>query len=380
MSCTTTPVASTLIKILNRKSSGFASHAILNFKMVKIKTEPGSDVPINLSETKEDSKRTRPKRSNQTESKGDHEDTSGQSAKEMVDNIKTEPNSEAPTNAPANWLETIENIKKVRQRYPAPVDSMGCDQAHDRRDKDINQRFQVLLSLMLSSQTKDPITWAAVQRLKDKGLGNVDGMLEAKEKDIEDLIFPVGFYRRKAEYLKKTVAILREQYNGDIPNTIKDLCKLPGVGPKMAHLCMLEAWNIVTGIGVDTHVHRIAARLNWVPKTGIKTPEDTRRALESWLPRQYWREINHLLVGFGQTICLPVGPKCHECYNNLICPSAGMKKASKGSAPKKESTKREVIQDGPVQVKAEPIQLKPEGEAEEEESSVSARVKRTRRK
>lgn len=230
---------------------------------------------------------------------------------------------------PDNWQQTLENIRKTRSKFPAPVDSMGCDQAHDRADKDMNQRFQVLLSLMLSSQTKDPITWAATQRLKDNGLGNAAAMRLAKEKDIEDLIFPVGFYRRKAIYLKKVAAILDEQYKGDIPDSIEALCKLPGVGPKMAHLCMLEAWNIVTGIGVDTHVHRIAARLNWVPKTGIKTPEDTREALESWLPRDYWREINHLLVGLGQTVCLPVGPKCHECYNNLICPSAGKEKQSK---------------------------------------------------
>lgn len=223
---------------------------------------------------------------------------------------------------PVNWEKTIDNIRMVRQKFPAPVDTMGCDQAHTRTDKDTDQRFQVLVSLMLSSQTKDPITWKAVQNLKEKGMGNVTGIINAKEKDIEDLIFPVGFYRRKAVYLKKVAKILQDEYKGDIPDTIKDLCELPGVGPKMAHLCMLEAWNTVTGIGVDTHVHRIAARLGWVPKTGIKTPEDTRKALESWLPREYWRGINHLLVGFGQTICTPTRPKCDTCFNNPICPSA----------------------------------------------------------
>ena len=229
---------------------------------------------------------------------------------------------------PPNWLLTIENIRKVRQKFPAPVDTMGCDQAHSKNDKDVDQRFQVLVSLMLSSQTKDPITWAAVQRLKENGLGNVKGMLEAGEKDIEDLIHPVGFYRRKAVYLKKVAQILDRDFGGDIPDNLKDLCDLPGVGPKMAHLCMLEAWNTVTGIGVDTHVHRIASRLGWVPKKGIKSPEDTRVALESWLPRNYWREINHLLVGFGQTICSPVGPKCGECANSVICPSSNIKRAA----------------------------------------------------
>lgn len=235
--------------------------------------------------------------------------------------------------APTNWLQVLDNIRKVRLKYPAPVDSMGCDQALHENENDIDKRFQILTSLMLSSQTKDPITWAAVQRLKSDGKCSVDGILQATEKDIEDLIHPVGFYRRKAVYLKKVARILKEDYSGDIPRTIRDLCNLPGVGPKMAHLCMAEAWNSVTGIGVDTHVHRISARLGWVPSKGIKSPEDTRKALESWLPQEYWKEINHLLVGFGQTICTPVGPKCDKCDNNSVCPSSTVGKKSSKRQP-----------------------------------------------
>lgn len=261
---------------------------------------------------------------------------------------------------PTNWLRMIENIRKVRQKFPAPVDTMGCDQTSDKLDKDIHQRFQVLVSLMLSSQTKDPITWAAVQKLKERGLGNVNGILKSTEKEIEDLIFPVGFYRRKAIYLKKVAKILLEKYDGDIPNSIKDLCDLPGVGPKMAHLCMQEAWNRNSGIGVDTHVHRIAARLGWVPSKGIKNPEDTRKALESWLPSEYWREINHLLVGFGQTICTPLRPKCDECFNNVICPSAFSEKTKEKKTSKKKPVVRsdEVPSVGPP-VKIEPVESKP---------------------
>lgn len=231
---------------------------------------------------------------------------------------------------PPNWLLMVENIRRVRQKFPAPVDSMGCDQAHNRTDKAENQRFQILVSLMLSSRTKDPITWAATQKLKESGLGNVTGIFNAKEKDIEDLIRPVGFYRRKAIYLKRVAEILHNKYGGDIPDTLEGLCDLPGVGPKMAHLCMQEAWGKTVGIGVDEHVHRISGRLGWVPRKGIKTPEDTRKVLESWLPREYWREINHLLVGFGQTICTPARPKCDQCLNNIICPGSLTKKSASG--------------------------------------------------
>jgi endonuclease-3 len=78
-------------------------------------------------------------------------------------------------------------------------------------------------------------------------------------------------------YLKKTAQILKDQYNGDIPKTVRDLCKLPGVGPKMSYLTMLAAWNEYVGIGVDVHVHRISGRLGWTNPNKAKQPEDTRK-------------------------------------------------------------------------------------------------------
>lgn len=90
--------------------------------------------------------------------------------------------------------------------------------------------------------------------------------------------------QKKADYIKDTTKICAEKYNGDIPPTVEELVKLPGVGPKMAHITMNVAWGQVTGIGVDTHVHRISNRLGWVKKP-TKVPEETRLAVESWLPR-----------------------------------------------------------------------------------------------
>ena len=131
------------------------------------------------------------------------------------------------------------------------------------------------------------------------------------------MLYGVGFYNRKATYLKKTAQLLRDHYGDDIPNSVEALCRLPGVGPKMAHLCMQVAWNQNTGIGVDVHVHRICNRLRWVKTT---TPEETRRRLEQWLPKEYWRPINKLLVGFGQEICTPQAPKCGRCLAAEHCP------------------------------------------------------------
>lgn len=125
--------------------------------------------------------------------------------------------------------------------------------------------------------------------------------------------------------MKQTAKILIDKYDHDIPDNIEELLKLPGVGPKMGHICMATAWNKITGIGVDTHVHRISNRLAWL-KTSTKEPEQTRIQLESWLPRDLWAEVNHLFVGFGQTICTPVRPKCADCLNKHICPASTSKK------------------------------------------------------
>lgn len=92
--------------------------------------------------------------------------------------------------------------------------------------------------------------------------------------------------------------------------------------------------------GVDTHVHRISNRIGWVKKP-TSTPEDTRKALETWLPFDLWSEVNHLMVGFGQTICLPIGPMCHECLNNDICPSRGLGRKSPQKTHKKSPVKDE---------------------------------------
>ncbi|XP_001366843.2 endonuclease III-like protein 1 isoform X1 [Monodelphis domestica] len=221
---------------------------------------------------------------------------------------------------PLNWRLQLENIREMRKSKDAPVDHMGAEQCHDQNAAPEVMRYQVLLSLMLSSQTKDQVTAAAMGRLRERGL-TLDNILQMDDNTLGQLIYPVGFWRSKVQYIKQTSKILKQQYGGDIPATVAELVALPGVGPKMAHLAMAIAWDTVSGIAVDTHVHRITNRLKWTKK-GTKYPEETRAALEDWLPRQLWKEINWLLVGFGQQICLPVNPRCGNCLNRGLCPAA----------------------------------------------------------
>lgn len=230
---------------------------------------------------------------------------------------------------PENWKQVLANVRKMRQETEAPVDTMGCDKCPDHSLPDKVVRFQLLVSLMLSSQTKDEVTHAAVGRLREFAL-TPESVVAADEKQIEDLIYPVSFYKNKAKHLKRTAQMLLEQYDGDIPDSVEGLCKLPGVGPKMAYLAMSCGWGRTVGIGVDTHVHRIANRLGWLPAP-TKTPEQTRKGLEAWLPRDLWDEVNHLLVGFGQTVCKPVGPKCSSCLNSELCPFGSIQGKPKSS-------------------------------------------------
>lgn len=219
---------------------------------------------------------------------------------------------------PKNWHEVLNNIREMRKQRDAPVDTMGCDKCADESAPPEETRYHSLVSLMLSSQTKDAVTYSAMQKLRQHGL-TVHNILNTDDKTLGELIYPVSFWKSKVNYIKKTTQILHDEYNGDIPDSVEKLCKLPGVGPKMAHLCMKTAWGVLTGIGVDTHVHRISNRLGWVLKA-TKTPEATRAALESWLPTELWDEVNNLMVGFGQQLCKPVSPLCMTCLNRTLCP------------------------------------------------------------
>ncbi|XP_011496019.1 PREDICTED: endonuclease III-like protein 1 [Ceratosolen solmsi marchali] len=219
--------------------------------------------------------------------------------------------------SPSNWKKHLNNIKEMRRNYTAPVDRMGCQKCADESESGPVFRFQTLIALMLSSQTRDQITHNAMQRLKECRC-TPEYIISISDEELGKLIFPVSFWKRKVQYLKKTSKIVLEKYNGDIPTNIHELSNLPGVGPKMAHICMNIAWNKISGIGVDTHVHRISNRLKWVPKP-TKSPEETRLALESWLPKELWRDINYLFVGFGQEICRSQQPRCLQCLNKSIC-------------------------------------------------------------
>jgi endonuclease-3 len=185
-----------------------------------------------------------------------------------------------------------------------------------------SEPFKILISIMLSSRTKDDITAKASVRLfsKAKILRDLEKM---PLKEIESLIYPVNFYKTKALHVKDITAMVRKNFGGKVPDDFKGLTSLPGVGPKTANLVL----NIVFGkdyIGVDTHVHQILNRIGYVQ---TKNPEETESQLKKKLPKKYWRNINVILVLFGQNICVSASPFCSRCPVKDYCLRIGVKKS-----------------------------------------------------
>ena len=139
---------------------------------------------------------------------------------------------------------------------------------------------------------------------------------------LEKLIYPVGFYRTKANKIKEICKVLIEKYKGNVPNEIDELLKLNGVGRKTANLVVTLGYS-KPGICVDTHVHRITNRWGYV-KT--KNPHETEFTLREKLPKKYWLTINDLLVTYCQNICVPISPKCSICRVSTYCKRAGVTK------------------------------------------------------
>jgi endonuclease-3 len=184
--------------------------------------------------------------------------------------------------------------------------------------------FEVLISTMLSAQTRDPVTAAASARLF-RVARTPRTMAKLTTMRIERLIYPVSFYRHKAKHVKETCRLLVERYRGRVPGTMEELLTLPGVGRKTANLVLILSFKSLQNICVDTHVHRISNRLGWVR---TRTPEETEQALYEATADRWWPFINLYLVTWGQNVCRPVYPRCGACVIREQCPRIGVERTS----------------------------------------------------
>jgi endonuclease-3 len=174
--------------------------------------------------------------------------------------------------------------------------------------------YRVLIRTILSQRTRDENTDQATGELF-KVYPEMEDVATAPEEKLQKLVKKAGFYRVKSKRIKEVSQILLEDYGGLVPDTMKELLKLPGVGRKTAN-CVLVYGFQKPAIPVDTHVHRISNRIGLV-KT--KNPDATELELEKVVNKEFWIELNDLMVQFGQDICRPIGPKHEECPIAEIC-------------------------------------------------------------
>ncbi len=184
------------------------------------------------------------------------------------------------------------------------------------------QPFKVLISTMLSLRTKDEVTTKAALRLFQHA-DTPETIKNLSVTKIKQLIYPVGFYKTKAENIYTVCSILFNSYNSKVPDDMDLLLSLPGVGRKTANLVLSRGFN-KKAICVDTHVHRITNRLGYID---TRTPEQTEIKLREKLPHQWWIPINDILVAFGQNLCKPVSPMCSTCPVSTKCEKVSVKKS-----------------------------------------------------
>jgi endonuclease-3 len=206
------------------------------------------------------------------------------------------------------------------------IDGLELPAVEKISDSQKKDPFQILISALLSARTQDATTLAASTRLFAKAR-TPRAVAKLRVKQIEKLIYPVSFYRNKAEFVRDASRAIVEKFGGRVPATLDELIMLPGVGRKTANLVMILAFQSRDNICVDIHVHRIANRLGWVT---TRAPEETERDLYKAVAQAWWPMINLYLVTWGQNVCRPVYPRCGECALITICRRVGVTKVGKG--------------------------------------------------
>lgn len=182
---------------------------------------------------------------------------------------------------------------------------------------DFTTPFELLIAVILSAQCTDervnkttPSIFARCSTPKQ--FANID------IKELEELVHPCGFYKNKAKNIKETARIIHEKYNDKVPETMEELMSLPGVGRKTANVVMLEAFDNPQGIAVDTHCKRIANKIG-LSKQG--EPEKIEQDLLKIIPKEYYKDVNHILIWHGRNTCMARNPKCEECTVKKYCKS-----------------------------------------------------------
>ncbi len=187
-----------------------------------------------------------------------------------------------------------------------------------KTELDYGTPFQLLVSVVLSAQTTDVNVNKATPKLFAR-YPDAKALAKADPKDVEPYIASLGFFRVKAKSVVGLARAILEQHGGEVPQTLAELVKLPGVGRKTANVVLGVVWNKPEGVVTDTHVMRVSQRLGWSKN---REPEKIERDLCAILPRSEWDHASHLLIFHGRRVCFARKPNCEGCSVNDVCPAA----------------------------------------------------------
>lgn len=176
--------------------------------------------------------------------------------------------------------------------------------------------FELLVATILSAQCTDERVNKVTEHLFNK-YRTIEDYLKVPDEELEQDIFSTGYYKAKTQKIKATAKMLLDNFGGEVPNTLDELTKLPGVGRKTANVILGHIFNI-PAIVVDTHVIRLSNRLGWV---NTKNPEKIEQELMKLIPKEKWVIFTHYIINHGRKICTARNPKCSQCVVNHLCPS-----------------------------------------------------------
>ncbi len=202
----------------------------------------------------------------------------------------------------------VEFCRRMGELYPKVQSALNYDSP-----------FSLVICVLLSAQTTD----AAVNKVTPelfRRWPDAVAMASADPDEVGEVIRSIGFWRTKSRHCVECAQMIVNEYGGEVPSTMEELTRLPGVGRKTANIVLNKAFGIVDGIAVDTHVYRISCRLRF---TDAATPAAAEKDLLELLPRELWGPVNEQWIHFGRDVCTARAPHCKACPLSDLCPSCG---------------------------------------------------------
>jgi endonuclease III len=213
--------------------------------------------------------------------------------------------------------EARRRVGPKRQRIGPIIERLAIEHADAAIALTFTSALELLVSVMLSAQTTDVNVNKVTAKLFEKYRAPED-YLAVPQEELEQDIFPTGFYRQKAKALQGTMRMILDEFDGQVPSRLNDLVRLPGVARKTANVVSAELGH-GEGIVVDTHVRRLSQRLGF---TRHEDPVRIERDLMKLVPRKDWARFPHLLIWHGRRVCIARRPRCEDCVINDLCPSS----------------------------------------------------------